>query len=230
MVAILCCNNLTQMGWSRLQQSRQISKAPFMKKNVYIALACITLTALVGCETNSPPRALPRASTPVPGSSPGNTYGKGNPGDYTWTQGLANTQDQLTSTLRASGATVSQTNDNRLWITLPGDPTFEPGRSTLKPKARTQLDKIASYLRTMPNAEVRIVGHTDPKGSTATNNALSLERAASTRDWLVARGFPAMRTAVAGRGAADPIASNKDDTGRASNRRVEILIGQRRGE
>ncbi len=201
-----------------------------MKKPLHHALLFITLAALIGCETTSPPRTLPRASTPVPGSSPGNTYGKANPGDYTWTQGLASTQDQLTSTLRSSGAVVSQTDDNRLWITLPGDPTFETGRATLKPKARTQLDKIASYLRTLPKAEVRIVGHTDTKGSSAANNALSLERAASTRDWLVARGFPATRTFVAGRGGADPIDNNKDDEGRANNRRVEILIGERRAQ
>lgn len=71
------------------------------------------------------------------------------------------------------------------------------------------------------------MGHTDSKGSAAANDALSLDRAASTRDWLVARGMSPVRIAVAGRGARDPVASNDDEAGRAANRRVEILIGDK---
>jgi outer membrane protein OmpA-like peptidoglycan-associated protein len=89
------------------------------------------------------------------------------------------------------------------------------------------LDKIAVSLRNLPLAELRIVGHTDAKGAAAANDALSLDRAASTRDWLVARGLSPVRIAVAGRGSRDPLASNDDEVGRATNRRVEILIGEK---
>jgi outer membrane protein OmpA-like peptidoglycan-associated protein len=195
-----------------------------MPSKILIA-ALATALILVGCQTA--PRALPRSSTPVPGSSPGNTYGKANPGDYAWTPSIAEAQNQLRKSLRSGGASVSKTTDDRLWITLPGESTFEPKRSALKPEARGQLDKIAAYLRTQPQAEVRIVGHTDPIGPDTANNALSLERAASTRDWLVARGIFVARITVAGRGTADPIASNQTESGRASNRRVDLLIGER---
>jgi outer membrane protein OmpA-like peptidoglycan-associated protein len=68
---------------------------------------------------------------------------------------------------------------------------------------------------------LRIVGHTDASGSAAANDALSLDRAASVRDWLVARGVPAPRISVAGRGARDAGLG-----GAAGDRRVEILIGE----
>jgi outer membrane protein OmpA-like peptidoglycan-associated protein len=190
-----------------------------------LATALFIALALAGCKTA--PKPLPRASTPVPGSSPGNTYGKANPGDYAWTPSMAEAQNQLRKNLRLGGASVSKTTDDRLWITLAGESTFEAKRSAIKPEARPQLDKIAAYLRSQPLAEVRIVGHTDPIGVDSANNALSLDRAASTRDWLVARGVPATRITIAGRGTADPIASNQNESGRASNRRVDILIGER---
>jgi outer membrane protein OmpA-like peptidoglycan-associated protein len=137
------------------------------------------------------------------------------------------TERQLSTALSGSGVSVAKTTDERLWITLPGDLAFQPNRSALKPGATAVLDKIAVSLRNLPTAELRIVGHTDAKGAAAANDALSLDRAASTRDWLVARGMSPVRIAVAGRGARDPLASNDDEAGRASNRRVEILIGEK---
>jgi flagellar motor protein MotB len=84
---------------------------------------------------------------------------------------------------------LARTTDERLWLTLPGDVAFEPNRSALKPVATGLLDKVAAVLRSQPQLELRIVGHTDSKGSAAGNDALSLDRAASARDWLVARGL-----------------------------------------
>lgn len=131
------------------------------------------------------------------------------------------------SGLRGDGVAVSRTNDQRLWITIPGDLAFQPNRSALKPGATGLLDKVAAALKNATTAELRIVGHTDAKGAPAANDALSLDRAASTRDWLVARGLSPVNIAVAGRGSRDPVASNDSDDGRAKNRRVEILIGDK---
>jgi outer membrane protein OmpA-like peptidoglycan-associated protein len=89
------------------------------------------------------------------------------------------------------------------------------------------LDQFAGGLRNNANTDVRIVGHTDSTGSDAINNPLSVDRAASTRDYLVARGVPATRIAIDGRGSRQPIATNDTADGRAKNRRVEIFVGER---
>ena len=180
---------------------------------------------MAGC--TAPPKPVPVVASPVPGSAPGPVYGQAAPGTRAWSPQMDAAERQLSSALSGTGVTVSKTTDERLWITLPGDLTFQPNRSALKPAATAVLDQIALSLRNVPLAELRIVGHTDAKGSAAANDALSLDRAASTRDWLVARGMSPVRIAVAGRGARDPLASNDDDAGRATNRRVEILVGEK---
>ncbi len=191
-----------------------------------LLLALTAAAVLSACST--PIKSVPAAPASVPGSAPGPAYGKAGSGSYAWSPQMAAAQDQLAGGLSGSGVHVARTNDDRLWITLPGDLSFEPNRSALKPAARGLLDQVVMAVRNNPRAEFRIVGHTDAKGAAGANNALSLDRAASTRDWLVARGLSPARMAVAGRGALDPLASNDEESGRATNRRVEILIGERR--
>ncbi len=188
-------------------------------------LTSVLAALLAGCV--APPKPVPEVSSPVPGSAPGPVYGQAAPGARAWSPQMEAAERQLSSALGGTGVTVAKTTDERLWITLPGDLSFMPNRSALKPGATAVLDKIVLSLRNVPLAELRIVGHTDAKGGAAANDALSLDRAASTRDWLVARGISPVRIAVAGRGARDPLASNDDEAGRATNRRVEILIGEK---
>lgn len=189
-----------------------------------LAAAAATLW-LAGC--SSSPKAVPTAPTAVEGSAPGPAYGKPVPGGTAWSPTMQTVKSQLESRLKGTGVTVARSNDNRLWVTLPGDASFDANRSALKPAARSALDQVAVITRPLQNIDVRIVGHTDSKGSASGNNALSLDRAASTRDWLVARGFSPVKVAVAGRGSQDPVASNDTDEGRAANRRVEILIAEK---
>jgi len=188
------------------------------------------LASLLASCAAPPPKVVPvpPVVTSVPGSAPGPVYGQTPPAaSRTWSPEMDAAERQLSNALSGTGVSVAKTTDERLWITLPGDLAFQPNRSALKPGATAVLDKIVVSLRGVPAADVRIVGHTDSKGAAAANDALSLDRAASTRDWLVARGMSPVRIAVAGRGSRDPLASNDDEAGRASNRRVEILIGEK---
>ena len=194
---------------------------------VKLTLLPLALLVVLLAACTAPPKPVPAVASPVPGSAPGPVYGQAAPGTRAWSPQMETAERQLSSALSGTGVSVSKTTDERLWITLPGDLTFQANRSALKPGATAVLDKIALSLRNVPLAELRIVGHTDAKGVAAANDALSLDRAASTRDWLVARGLSPVRIAVAGRGARDPLASNDDEAGRATNRRVEILVGEK---
>ena len=191
------------------------------------ALAAGSLAGLLSGCGSAPPKAVPPVATSAPGSAAGPVYGKGTTEGKGFSPQMESAERQLTSALRGTGVSVARTTDERLWITLPGDLTFQPNRSALKPGATAVLDKIVVSLRGLPTADLRIVGHTDTKGAAAANDALSLDRAASTRDWLVARGMSPVRIAVAGRGSRDALASNDDEAGRATNRRVEILVAEK---
>ena len=54
-----------------------------------------------------------------------------------------------------------------------------------------------------------------------------MDRAASTRNYLTARGVDGRRIAIDGMGERHPIATNDTAEGRARNRRVEIFVGER---
>ncbi|MCR5884280.1 OmpA family protein [Rhizobacter sp. J219] len=202
-----------------------LSRSPCFRP-LPLLLTVLAAGFAAGCGS-PPPKPVPPVAAAVPGSAAGPVYGKGTSEGKGFSPQMEAAERQLTSAMSGTGVSVARTTDERIWITLPGDLTFQPNRSALKPTATAVLDKIVLSLRGLPTADLRIVGHTDAKGAAAANDALSLDRAASTRDWLVARGMSPVRIAVAGRGSRDPLASNDDETGRATNRRVEILVGEK---
>jgi outer membrane protein OmpA-like peptidoglycan-associated protein len=127
-------------------------------------------------------------------------------------------------------ATVKEEQRGRV-ITLSGSVLFPSGGATLSPIARQSLDQVAEALKQQaPETPLIIEGHTDSRGSDATNDRLSQERAQAVASYLATRGIDPSRIQVVGRGEEQPIASNDTTDGRASNRRVEIVVGGRSSE
>ena len=152
--------------------------------------------------------------------------GVGALGTYIWSQNMEKQKREMEQATRGTGVGVSQTADNQLKLDIPSDISFDTGRSDIKSNFGPILERFAEGLRNNPEAEVRIVGHTDSTGSDAINNPLSVNRAASVRDYLTARGVPAAAIAIDGRGSREPVASNDTADGRARNRRVEIFMAE----
>lgn len=152
--------------------------------------------------------------------------GVGAVGGNVWSKRMEEQKRQMEASTRGTGVEVTQTADNQLKLNIPSDISFDTGRADIKPNFRPVLDTFAQGLIKNPAARVRIIGHTDNTGSDAVNNPLSVNRAASTRDYLVARGAPAGVIAIDGRGSHEPIADNTSAAGRARNRRVEIFMGE----
>ncbi len=141
-----------------------------------------------------------------------------------WSKRQEERRIKLEQATRGTGVEVTRTADNQLKLNIPNDVSFDTNSSAIRPEMRSVLDPFASELRGDPNARVAIVGHTDSTGTAAVNNPLSVERALSVRDYLVARGVPAVQVQTSGRGESEPVASNDSDAGRARNRRVEIYL------
>ncbi|MEO8804426.1 MAG: OmpA family protein [Rudaea sp.] len=104
------------------------------------------------------------------------------------------------------------------------DIAFAPGQSSLRPAAKTSLDKLVQFVDSHPTKPVRIEGFTDSSGSTSANHVLSQRRADAVRDALVAAGVAATRITSAGLGESHPVASNATAEGRARNRRVDVIL------
>lgn len=153
--------------------------------------------------------------------------GVGALGGYVWSQHMQQKKLAMERATMGSGVAVVQTPDNQLRLDIPSDVSFDTGRADIKANLRPILDQFANGLSTQPNTEVRIIGHTDSTGSDDLNDRLSLQRADSTRQYLVGRGVDPRRVTVAGRGEREPVADNSTESGRARNRRVEIFLGER---
>ena len=108
-------------------------------------------------------------------------------------------------------------------ITLEGV-TFEYNSARLKPESRTALDAVAADLKKYPNLSIELQGHTDSAGSDAYNLKLSQQRADSVRTYLLDQGVPAGGLVAKGYGESQPVADNKTEDGRASNRRVVMYV------
>ena len=152
--------------------------------------------------------------------------GVGALGTYVWSQRMERQKQEMEAATRGTGIAVSQTADNQLKLDVPSDVSFDTGSANVKSNFAPVLDQFARSLQANPGSTVRIIGFTDSTGSDAINNPLSVDRAASTRDYLAMRGVDSRRIAIDGRGSSDPIASNSTDAGRARNRRVEIYVGE----
>jgi outer membrane protein OmpA-like peptidoglycan-associated protein len=103
---------------------------------------------------------------------------------------------------------------------------FATGRATIMPRSFAMLDEVADVLKTRPTMQVRVEGHTDTRGSRASNMRLSQARADSVKAYVVGRGVEASRLASVGFGPDKPIETNKTAAGRERNRRVEFMILQ----
>lgn len=143
-----------------------------------------------------------------------------------WSKKMQAQKEQMETATAGTGVEVTQTEDNRLKLEIPSDISFDTNRADIKPNFRPILDKFAAGLVSNPAATVQIIGHTDSTGSDAINNPLSVNRAASARDYIVARGVASSRVAIDGRGSREPLVANDTVENRAKNRRVEIFVAE----
>lgn len=108
--------------------------------------------------------------------------------------------------------------------TISAKALFDFDKSDLKPEGQAELDAIGDKISSK-GAEVidiNVVGHTDSVGTDEYNQALSLRRATTVKDYIVGKGIDPGIIDVSGMGESSPVADNATKEGRAQNRRVEI--------
>ncbi|WP_145606584.1 OmpA family protein [Yersinia intermedia] len=102
---------------------------------------------------------------------------------------------------------------------------FDVGQSMLKSGSTKVLINALVGIKAKPGWLIVVAGHTDITGDDKSNQALSLKRAESVRNWMRDTGdIPESCFAVQGYGQSRPLKSNDTEAGRALNRRVEISL------
>ncbi|GAB5465496.1 MAG: hypothetical protein Kapaf2KO_09320 [Candidatus Kapaibacteriales bacterium] len=100
---------------------------------------------------------------------------------------------------------------------------FDSGESILLEESRNELDRLAEYI-ILNEVKIRIEGHTDDVGSSASNIKLSKDRAEAVQDYLIKKGVKPQRLSSKGFGESKPISKGKTAADRKINRRVEFRI------
>jgi len=101
---------------------------------------------------------------------------------------------------------------------------FDFGKDTLRPESKAKLDTAVDIMTKHSSVRVEISGHTDSVGGRDANMDLSQRRADAVKRYLVEKGIAADRIETRGAGPDEPIDSNKSDSGRAKNRRIEFKV------
>lgn len=135
----------------------------------------------------------------------------------------ADLREQLAGERAQHAVEIERVRDDLLKLTLASEVSFDVNSATVKPSFKPSLGKVAEVLQRY-DSRVTVVGHTDSSGAESYNQQLSERRAQAVLDELVRQGVPYQRLSATGRGEYEPRADNASASGRAQNRRVEILL------
>jgi chemotaxis protein MotB len=148
---------------------------------------------------------------------------------------LTRTQEELTKSLQdeiAKGNITIQQVRDRLTINMVDRVLFDSGQAQVKPAGMKVLKQVAEILNKVTDKQIRIEGHTDNvpistklQDRFKTNWELSTARATTVVRFLIDQGgIDRQYLAAVGYADTHPIASNDSEEGRASNRRIEIVL------
>lgn len=103
---------------------------------------------------------------------------------------------------------------------------FDFDRSDIRPEFLDVLSAHAQYLVDRPNAQVRLEGHTDERGSREYNIGLGDRRAQSVRRILLFQGVANNQVSTVSYGEERPAAQGQNEDAWAQNRRVELVYSR----
>ncbi|HTN30174.1 MAG TPA: OmpA family protein [Pseudomonas sp.] len=162
----------------------------------------------------------------VAGCSSTGTSGKAGPDvSQAW---LDSQESALRTAMAGSSFTLSRI-DNALVVTAPADTTFNADRpDMLLPASLKPITTVAKQVSGDAEAGVLILGHLDNTLNNQAAAKLSQSRARAVASIFRLSGLKHDRLQALGLGGVQPVASNDSADGRASNRRVEILVTQQK--
>lgn len=134
-------------------------------------------------------------------------------------------REQIATRLGASGDIEIQTRDDgALLLRLPAAEGFARDSAEPAPSLHDALARLAPVLAAPAKVAVHVIGHTDSIGSEVYNLQLSIRRAEAVMETLRSLGVPLARLSADGKGESESLVSNDTPEGRATNRRVELLL------
>jgi chemotaxis protein MotB len=130
--------------------------------------------------------------------------------------------------LTDAGKLQVEIRENRMIVRLGDKILFDPGKTDLKPEGKDALTQVTAVLKSLPNRNFQVAGHTDnvPIKSKRfrSNWDLSTARAVEVTNFMIAAGMEPKRLSAAGYADQSPVAANDSSDNMAKNRRIEITL------
>lgn len=203
-----------------------------MKKVLVLFLVLAVVVAAVGCKKRDQGALIGAGAGAAIGAVIGNQAGNtaagaiigaaigGAAGAY-----IGNYMDKQAEEMKRDleGAKIERIGEG-IKITFDSGILFDVNKSSLRPEAQMNLEKLAVILNKYPDTEILVEGHTDSDGPEDYNLDLSMRRAQSVSNFMSGKEVMATRFKNMGYGETQPIADNSTAAGKQANRRVEIAI------
>jgi outer membrane protein OmpA-like peptidoglycan-associated protein len=133
-------------------------------------------------------------------------------------------EKNLAQEIQSGQAKVEKLPNDIVRVTMTSQTAFDTNSTAIKPGFYSTLDKLSDVVVRYNKTTLTVVGHTDNVGTDRYNQGLSQRRALSVAQYFESKRVNPLRLATAGKGEAEPVASNASESGRAQNRRVEIYV------
>jgi chemotaxis protein MotB len=130
--------------------------------------------------------------------------------------------------LTDAGKLQVEIRENRMIVRLGDKILFDPGKTDLKPEGKDALTQVTAVLKSLPNRNFQVAGHTDnvPIKSKRfrSNWDLSTARAVEVTNFMIGVGMEPKRLSAAGYADQSPVVANDSSDNMAKNRRIEITL------
>lgn len=142
---------------------------------------------------------------------------------------LKNSLSKALLSFEGNGLSVVQKN-GKVYVSMENKLLFQSGSWKVGPTGKNALKQLAEVLSVNPEIAILIEGHTDTdpyigNSSLSGNWDLSTKRATEiVKILLKNKAIKPENLTAAGRGEHLPVATNKNASGRAKNRRIEVIL------
>jgi chemotaxis protein MotB len=130
--------------------------------------------------------------------------------------------------LTDAGKLQVEIRENRMIVRLGDKILFDPGKTDLKPEGKDALTQVTAVLKSLPNRNFQVAGHTDnvpiKSKKFRSNWDLSTARAVEVTNFMIGAGMEPKRLSAAGYADQSPVGPNDTPDNMAKNRRIEITL------
>ncbi len=132
--------------------------------------------------------------------------------------------DSLESFLLDNGIDYEVLPGNHVMVKVKDMIKFNTGSASVSAESQRWLERVGHYIAGQRGIDIVINGHTDNTGTSAFNDQLSVKRANAVKQQLLSSQVTREAIYTRGFGEYVPECSNQTASGKACNRRVEVMF------